>query len=179
MDALITIETLTPPAFAQALDDHGRLLHHCVEGGAPLGFLWPFSVTEARRYFEDLLPAVTAGKRIMMVARHDGSIVGSMQLDLDVPPSQFDRASGRKLLVHASMRNRGIGAALMRLMEDEARKAGRVMIDFLALAGGGPERLYLSLGYKVAGIIPDCDHLPDGTPCSASILYKHLPKHSA
>jgi GNAT superfamily N-acetyltransferase len=174
MAAVIDIVTLTPAAYAQALDEHGRLLHHCVEAGAPVGFVWPFTFAEARKYFEDLVPAVNAGKRIMMVAKDAGRIVGSMQLDLDVPPSQFHRAAGRKLLVHADVRHRGVGTALMIAMEDEARKAGRTLVDFVALAGGAPERLYVSIGYKIAGIIPDCDHLPDGTLCSAAVLYKHL-----
>ena len=174
MDALVKISTLTPAAYGRAVDDLGLLLHHCVEAGAPVGFMWPFSIAEARRYFEELTPAVNAGKRIVMVAELEGRIVGAMQLDLDLPPSQSHRAGGRKLLVHASARHRGIGTALMYAMENEARKAGRTLVDFVALAGGGPERLYLSIGYKIAGVIPDCDHLPDGTLCSASVLYKHL-----
>lgn len=174
MDALISIETLSPAAYARALDEHAALLHHCVAAGAPVGFLWPFTLADARTYFAELMPAVNAGKRIMMVAKIEGRIVGSMQLDLDMPPSQPHRAGGRKLLVHDSVRKQGVGTALMRAMEDEARKAGRTLVDFVALAGGGPEKLYVSIGYTVAGVIPDCDHLPDGTLCSASVLYKHL-----
>jgi len=174
VDALITYETLSPAAYAQALEEHAALLHHCVAAGAPVGFLWPFSIADARAYFADLIPAVESGKRIMMVAKTEGRIIGSMQLDLDMPLSQPHRAAGRKLLVHGSVRKRGVGTALMLVMEDEARKAGRTLVDFVALAGGGPEKLYVSIGYTVAGVIPDCDHLPDGTLCSASVLYKHL-----
>ena len=174
MDPLVKISTLTPADFARALDDHACLLHHCVEAGAPVGFLWPFSVTDARRYVESLLPAVQAGKRIMLAATREGRLVGSMQLDLDLPPSQSHRAGGRKLLVHADVRKDGVGTALMAAMEVEARKAGRTLVDFVALAGGGPERLYVAIGYKIAGVIPNCDRMPDGTLCSASILYKHL-----
>jgi GNAT superfamily N-acetyltransferase len=174
MAAVADITTLTPAAYVEAVDQLAHLLHHCVESGAPVGFVWPFAVADARRYFEDLVPAVNAGKRIVMVATEGGEIVGSMQLDLDVPPSQSHRAAGRKLLVHPRMRHQGVGTALMGAMEDEARKAGRTLVDFVALAGGAPERLYVSIGYKIAGIIPDCDHLPDGTLCSASVLYKHL-----
>ncbi len=174
MDSSIKIATLTPAAYAQAVDAHADLLHHCVAAGAPVGFLWPFSVADARTYFTDLMPAVNAGKRIMIVAESKGRIVGSMQLDLDMPLSQPHRAGGRKLLVHADVRQRGVGTALMLAMEDEARKAGRTLGDFIAVAGGGPERLYVSIGYKVAGVIPAYDRLPDGTPCDTSVLYKHL-----
>jgi GNAT superfamily N-acetyltransferase len=174
MGAVAAITTLSPAAYVRAVPALGHLLHHCVEAGAPVGFVWPFSATDARRYFEDLIPAVNAGQRIVMVAMDGGDIVGAMQLDLDMPPSQFHRAAGRKLLVHTRMRHQGLGTALMYAMENEARKAGRTVIDFVALAGGAPERLYLSIGYKIAGVIPDCDHLPDGTLCSASVLYKHL-----
>jgi GNAT superfamily N-acetyltransferase len=174
MDPLITFETLSPAAYARALDEHAALLHHCVAAGAPVGFLWPFSVADARVYFADLVPAVDAGKRIMMVAKSEGRIVGSMQLDLDMPLSQPHRAGGRKLLVHDSVRKRGVGTALMRVMEDEARKAGRTLVDFIAVAGGGPEKLYVSIGYTVAGVIPNYDRRPDGTPCDTALLYKHL-----
>jgi GNAT superfamily N-acetyltransferase len=174
VDALITLETLSPAAYARALDELAALLHHCVAAGAPVGFLWPFSAADAHKYFADLVPAVDTGKRIVIVAKTEGRIVGAMQLDLDMPLSQPHRAAGRKLLVHDSVRKRGVGTALMYAMEDEARKAGRTLVDFVALAGGAPEKLYVGIGYKVAGVIPDCDHLPDGTLCSASVLYKRL-----
>lgn len=174
MDPRVKISTLTPAMFVAALDEHAALLHHCVEAGAPVGFVWPFSRDDARDYFESLVPAVTSGKRMMMIAEAESRVVGSMQLDLDMPPSQSHRGGARKLLVHSSLRNHGVGTALMHVMEAEARKAGRTFIDFTALAGGGPERLYLSIGYELAGVLPNSDHFPDGTLCDASILYKHL-----
>ncbi|MBY0509924.1 MAG: GNAT family N-acetyltransferase [Rhodospirillaceae bacterium] len=174
MDPLITIETLAPAAYARSLDELADLLHHCVAAGAPVGFLWPFSPADARAYFADLVPAVDAGKRIVIVAKAEGRIVGAMQLDLDMPQSQPHRAGGRKLLVHDSVRKRGVGTALMYAMEDEARSAGRTLVDFIAVAGGAPEKLYVSIGYTVAGVIPHYDRRPDGTPCDTAVLYKHL-----
>ena len=174
MDDIAEISRLTSAAFVQALDPMAELLHHCVAAGASVGFVWPFSPLEARRFFADLVPAVAAGKRIILVAKSSAGIVGSMQLDLDVPANQPHRACGRKLLVHTSMRNRGLGTLLMRAMEDEALQAGRTLVDFEAVAGGAPERLYLSLGYTVAGVIPDHALTPDGTLCATSILYKRL-----
>ncbi len=110
-----------------------------------------------------------------MVARKDGRIAGSVQLDYDTPPNQPHRAEVRKLLVHPDFRRRGIAKALMAALESRAAELGRSLLTLDTRTGDMAEPLYVSLGYQTAGIIPGyCrdpfkDHFDPTT-----IMYKAL-----
>ncbi len=84
--------------------------------------------------------------RTGLVARCGGRIVGTVQLNLAMPPNQKHRADVMKLLVHPDFRGRGIA-----------------------------EPLYLSIGYLLAGIIPEYARAPASPVLEAtSLLYKKL-----
>ena len=59
-----------------------------------------------------------------------------------------------KLLVDPAFRRRGIGRALMLRVEQAARGIGRRLLVLDTRAGDDGERLYRSLGWQEAGIIP-------------------------
>src|ERR1043166_6563664 len=110
---------------------------------------------EARAFWADaVLPGVRARTRRVLVARVDGGIVGTVQIDLATPPNQRHRAEVLKLLVHPHARRRGIARALMVALEAVARTAGRAPLPRDTWSGSAAERLYLSLGYTTVGIIP-------------------------
>lgn len=137
------------------LERLGEVLHACVHAGASVSFVLPFSREEARAFWqEQVLPAVEAGKRRVVLARVAGEIVGTVQLDLATPPNQPHRAEVKKLLVHPEARRRGIARALMQAVEEEARAEGRTLLTLDTVTGGAAERLYRSLGYVAAGGIP-------------------------
>jgi len=132
-----------------------EVLHAVVQGGAGVSFIVPFSARDARGYWlEKVLPGVQAGSRRVVVARWGPRIVGTVQLDLAVPPNQQHRAEVAKLLVHPSARRRGVARALMVALEAIARSEGRTLLTLDTVTGGHAEPLYRSLGYVAAGVIP-------------------------
>src|SRR5437899_3198960 len=83
------------------LDMLSEVLHAVVHGGAGVSFFVPFSLDEARAFWLDkVLPGVRVRMRRVVVARRGDQIVGTVQLDLAVPPNQQHRAEVVKLLVH-------------------------------------------------------------------------------
>jgi GNAT superfamily N-acetyltransferase len=158
------------------LDGLGEVLHAVVHGGAGVSFIVPFSFDDARAFWHDkVLPVVHARTRRVVVARWGARIVGTVQLDLAVPPNQQHRAEVAKLLVHPSARRRGVARALMMALEAIARSEGRTLLTLDTWTGGGAERLYLSLGYVSAGVIPRYARgslAPDLKP--TTIMYKEL-----
>jgi GNAT superfamily N-acetyltransferase len=158
------------------LDGLCEVLHAVVHRGAGVSFIVPFSVDEARAFWRDkVLPVVRARTRRVVVARWGAPIVGTVQLDLAVPPNQRHRAEVAKLLVHPSARRRGVARALMMALETIARSEGRTLLTLDTWTGGGAERLYLSLGYVSAGVIPRYARgslAPDLEP--TTIMYKEL-----
>ena len=133
----------------------GTVLHAVVHDGAGVSFIVPFGMDQACGFWrENVLPGVRIGTRRVLVARDGTRIVGTVQLDLAMPPNQQHRAEVAKLLVHPSARRLGIARALMIALEPIARSEGRSLLTLDTWTGGHAEALYLSLGYSVAGIIP-------------------------
>jgi GNAT superfamily N-acetyltransferase len=174
----IHIEEWRPEAASldQDLDMLGEVLHAVVHTGAGVSFVVPFSLEEARAFWVNkVLPGVRAGTRRVLVARRDGRIVGTVQVDLAVPPNQQHRAEVLKLLVHPAARRHGIARALMIALEDVARSEGRTLLTLDTWTGGAAESLYRSLGYVAAGVIPRYARgslTPELEP--TTIMYKEL-----
>lgn len=156
----VHIEEWRPSAVGDAsldrdLDDLADVLRAVVYDGAGVSFVVPFSIEESRAFWHDrVLPGVRAGTRRLLVARIDGRIVGTVQIDLAVPPNQQHRAEVLKLLVHPAARRRGIARALMVAIEPVAAGARRTLLTLDTWTGSHAERLYQSLGYVVVGMIP-------------------------
>ena len=132
-----------------------EILHAVVHGGAGVSFFIPFSMDEARAFWtRKVLPGVQAGTRHVLVARRDGRIVGTVQLDLATPPNQPHRADVLKMLVHPSARRLGIARALMLAVEGVARSKKRSLLTLDTVTGSHAETLYRSLGYIEVGVIP-------------------------
>jgi GNAT superfamily N-acetyltransferase len=162
------------------LDMLGDVLHAVVHGGAGVSFFVPFSPEEARAFWrEKVLPGVRAGTRRVIVARHGVRIVGTVQLDLAVPPNQRHRAEVTKMLVHPTARRRGIARAMMMALEPIAQADGRTLLTLDTVTGSSAEPLYRSLGYVEAGVIPRYARgslTPDLE--AATIMYKELSRPS-
>ncbi len=153
-----------------------ELLHACVHAGASVGYVLPFSLADAEAFWRDkVLPPVRDGARALWVARRDGRIAGSVQLDHDTPPNQPHRAEVRKLLVHPDFRRRGISRALMAALERRAAALGRSLLTLDTRTGDNAEPLYTSLGYRVVGVIPGYCRDPFADQLDpTTIMYKLL-----
>lgn len=160
-------------ATAEALAD---VTLDCVEAGASIGFMHPLPRAKAVAFWEGVLASAARGERIVLVAE-DGtsnSVVGTAQLILTMPDNQPHRADVAKMQVHRRARRRGVGAALLRTIEDEARNAGRTLLVLDTVTGSDAERLYSSLGWKRCGVIPDFALWPQGGLCSTTVFYRQL-----
>src|SRR5213078_2510459 len=115
------IIVLDASAATAAIDELSDVLVDCVAGGASVSFMLPFGRDDAVAYFDKVTASVARDETVLIAAQLNGRIVGTVQLGLDMPPNQPHRGDIRKLLVHRSARNHGIGAALMARAEAEAR----------------------------------------------------------
>ncbi len=172
----LAINEVSADALTAHIAAFGELLHACVLDGASIGFILPFTPEEATDYWRHkVLPAVRSGGTILLAARMDGRIVGTAQLDHDMMPNQRHRADVKKLLVHPAFRRRGIARALMGEIERRARKLNRTVLVLDTRTGDGAEPLYRSLGYEIAGIIPDyCRDTFVDRLDPTTVMYKRL-----
>src|SRR5262245_30856347 len=112
MNAKAEILVLDAPAAKAALDELAEVLADCVEGGASVSFMLPFSRADAATFFDKVIASIAAGGTVLVAAKLDGRIVGTVQLGLDMPPNQPHRGDIKKLLVHRAARRYGLGARL-------------------------------------------------------------------
>jgi GNAT superfamily N-acetyltransferase len=168
------IITLAAPVADSALDQLAEVLVDCVEGGASVSFMSPFSPSDGLAFFRNVGASVASGNTVLLAAQLDGRIVGTVQLGLDTPPNQPHRAEVKKMLVHRSARGHGIGAALLAKAEAEARRRDRWLLVLDTVPGENGHRLYLREGWTQTGIIPDYALFPDGRLCDTAVLWKRL-----
>jgi GNAT superfamily N-acetyltransferase len=163
-------------SLARDLDMLAQVLHAVVHGGAGVSFFLPFSQADARAFWSDkVLPGVRAGTRRVVIARDGERIVGTVQIDLALPPNQRHRAEVAKLLVHPDARRHGVARSMMTALEAIALTEGRTLLTLDTVTGSHAEPLYRSLGYVTVGVIPGYARAaltPDLE--STTIMYKRL-----
>jgi GNAT superfamily N-acetyltransferase len=167
------VTVLDAAAARTAIDELADVLADCVEGGASVSFMSPYSHIDAKAFFEKVIASVARDETVLVVAKLDGRVVGTVQLGLDMPPNQPHRGDIKKLLVHRSARRYGLGAALMERAEAEARTRGRSLL-VLDTAGDEAERLYVRTGWQRVGAIPDYAMWPQGGFCATTFFWKRV-----
>jgi len=156
------------------VDGLAAVLVNCVEGGAGVGYMAPFSHDEARRVYDGYADEVDEGRRVLLAAFSEGTPVGTVQIVFAPHPNQPHRADIARMLVHSSARRRGIAQRLMARAEDEALAEGRTVLVLDTVTGGDAERLYERLGWTRVGVIPNYALDPDGRLCDTTVFFKEL-----
>ena len=150
------------------------VLIDCVEGGASVSFMLPFSREQAVAFWRRIAKGVAAGERALLVAEDDQGICGTVQLILDQPDNQPHRADLAKMLVHRRARRKGVGEALMRSAEAAARECGKTLLVLDTVTDSDAARLYERLGWMRVGEIPGYALFPGGGLCGTTYYYREL-----
>ncbi len=190
MDAgAVVIELLSAEDMTRHRAALSALLRDAVDSGASIGFLPPLAEAEADAYWRGVVAAVREGSCLLLVARDaeggadapegsadapEGEIVGTAQLLLATRPNALHRAEVAKVIVHTKVRRRGIGHALMLAVEERARRLGRTTLVLDTRQGDPSERLYTSVGYRLAGAIPAYAKSADGALDPSAFYYRLL-----
>ena len=149
------------------------LMIDVVEGGASIGFMLPIDAACAEAFWRRVGAGVDRGERVLFVADDGDALVGTVQLLVEQPENQPHRADVAKMMVSNRARRQGIGAALMRAAEQEAKARGKTLL-VLDTASADAERLYARLGWQRCGTIPGYALLPQGGPCDTTYFYRVL-----
>jgi len=151
-----------------------EVLFDCVDGGASVSFMAPYSREQAESFFAKVADGVEQAERILLAAFLDSRIVGTVQILTAVPPNQPHRADVAKLLVHRSARGQGVGQRLMEHVEQVSRTAGKSLLVLDTATGDPAERLYTRMGWTSVGVIPKYALYPDGRWCDTRIFWKQV-----
>jgi GNAT superfamily N-acetyltransferase len=168
------VEALDAAAAASAERRLSEILVACVEAGASVSYLRPLAPEAARGFWRKAASDVAGNRRLLLAAWLDGALVGTVQLDLDMPQNQPHRAGLAMLLVDPAARRRGVARALLQRAEQAAHRLGRPLLVLDAKAGDVAEPLYRSLGWQEAGRIPRFALDADGIEQDAVIFWKRV-----
>ena len=168
------IRTLTKQETLAVLPELCEILSDCVNGGASVGFMLPFSPHDAEAYWRGVADAVDRGEIILVAAQVDGNIVGTVQVGLASKPNQPHRGDLMKLLVHRSARGLGLSRKLMDHVEAEAARRGRTLLVLDTATGSDAEAIYIRFGWQRVGVIPDYALFPDGRYCGTTLFFKRI-----
>ena len=149
------------------------LLLDAVRGGSSVSFMADLQPDEAGDWWRKTLKAPSP-RTVILVARDEEGIVGTVQLQPSWAPNQPHRADVAKLLVHTRARKRGIARALMAELERRARENQFTLLLLDTCRDSPAERLYTSLGWQRVGEVPHYALNPDGTNCDTVFFYKEL-----
>lgn len=169
----VAIEQLGPEVPAATIDALAALLVDAVDAGATVSFLGGLTDAQALEWWASVM-ANRAPRSIVLVAREGDEIVGTVQMHPAWAPNQAHRGEVAKLLVHRRARQRGVGTALMRAVEQQARDRGFTLLMLNTRKGDPAERLYASLGWMRIGEVPDYARDPSGVPHPTVLFYKRL-----
>jgi GNAT superfamily N-acetyltransferase len=152
------------------LEGLAGVLFDCVDGGASVGYMAPFTRDDARA----AMGAFLDGTRVVLAAFDGESLLGTAQLVPSPMPNQPHRGDVAKVLVHRSARGKGVATRLMQQIEAEARSRGITVLVLDTVTGSDADRLYTRLGWQRVGPVPNYALMPDGTPCETTFFYKAL-----
>ncbi|MEC4724479.1 GNAT family N-acetyltransferase [Shewanella sp. D64] len=171
---IIEIASLTSSneSFTQGLIS---LLMTCVEHGASIGFMLPFTESEAVQYWDSVGSDMKKGGRRLLIATQDEQIIGTVQLSLSDKKNGLHRAEIEKLMVHPDARKQGIANVLMHQIEAVAQELARSLLILDTQTNSLAYKLYLKRGYRRVGDIPGFAFSIDGELEATCIFYKHVP----
>ena len=138
------IERVVDPS-ANLLDDLSSLLMDAVESGAGVSFMRDLSFDRAREWWSKIF-AESSSKAVILAARDERGVVGTVQLQPSWAPNQQRYA---------------IEEGFTLLLLDTCK-------DSVA------ERLYSSTGWTRVGEVPNFALNPDGSWCDTVFFYKQL-----
>ncbi len=175
-DLAVSIVELSHSDIDRHLGDLGRVLQDSVAEGAAIGFMASLTASEAERFWrEHVRPGLQSRARRLFAVFVEERLVGTVQLVMGMPTNQPHRAEISKMIVHPDSRRRGLGKALLTEALDAARRADKTLVTLDTRTGDVSERLYRSLGFEQAGIIPDFAYDPYGRARHATTyMYRYL-----
>lgn len=150
------------------------LLVEAVAGGGSVSFLHPLAPEAASGFWDRSLAAAERGERIVLGAFEGDALLGTVTLVLDMPENQLHRAEIAKMMTLPTARGRGIASALMREAERLAGEHGRRLLVLDTAVVDGASVFYETLGFTLAGEIPDYALTPHGVMSGTRLYWKRI-----
>lgn len=104
----IQVQVCPVELFDVLLNSLSELLHSCVQTGASVSFILPFSLADAQAWWKTQRASIANGPNVLLVALVDqgSKVAGCVMMGLAEQPNQPHRAEIKKMLVSPDYRRR-------------------------------------------------------------------------
>jgi GNAT superfamily N-acetyltransferase len=170
----VDIVDLSAADVEAAIDDLAQLLVDAHASGMALGLSAPLDRDRAAAEWRAHARLLDPHDRVMLGARVDGSLAGTVQIVRDPAQNGRHRAEIRRFAVRADQRGRGVGRLLMEAAVARARELGIRLLWLSTHAGTDSDRIYERLGWTRMGTMPGYAVRPDGEIVANVFYYLEL-----
>jgi GNAT superfamily N-acetyltransferase len=172
-DTIAIVEVLAADVEA-SLDDFAQLLLDAHASGMALGLAGPLDRVRAAEAWLATAALLDPRDRVMLGARVDGSLVGTVQVVRSSAGNGSHRAEIVRFAVREDMRGRGTGRALLEAAAERARELGISLLWLTTHVDTDADRIYERLGWTRMGTMPGYAARPDGTVVANVFYYLEL-----
>ena len=127
-----------------------------------------------RRSYHDAVDRLDDRKRLLLVAERRGELVGMAQVVFSGVGNAAHRAEVQRVAVGEAARGAGIGARLMRALEEAAVQRGVTLLWLTTHDQTGACGFYEAIGYTKLGVMPNYSRRPDGTLWPGAFYFREL-----
>jgi len=166
---------ISPTNLAPYIQQLSQLLVSCVDHDSSIGFLPPLSEQQAKTYWHTVNKELQHQSKVILIMESQEQVVACVQLALVTKANGLHRAEVEKLMVRKSARGQGIATKLMLAVENKANQLKRSLLVLDTRKGDSASRLYLKLGFEMAGEIPNFALSASGDLDATVYFYKELP----
>jgi GNAT superfamily N-acetyltransferase len=168
------IVELSPDEVVAAAGELAQLLLDAHDSNMALGLAAPLTAGHAREVWIETAAKLAAERRILLVAREDGRVVGTVQVVRADAENGAHRAEVQRLAVSAERRGEGLGRDLLEAAVERARGMGLRLLWLTTHAESGSDRFYEAVGWSRLGTLPAYSARPDGTLAGSAFYYREL-----
>jgi len=145
-----------------------------MRAGMALGAAGTAVAGTLRRSYHDAVDRLDDRKRLLLVAERRGELVGMAQLVFSGVGNAAHRAEVQRVAVGEAARGAGIGARLMRALEEAAVQRGVTLLWLTTHDQTGACGFYEAIGYTKLGVMPNYSRRPDGTLWPGAFYFREL-----
>jgi acetyltransferase len=118
--------------------------------------------------------ALAEEDRVVLVADHDGELVGMAHLAPSRAENAPHRAEVQRVAVAEDVRGSGVGASLMAAVEEAALARDITLLWLTTHEGSEACAFYEAVGYTKLGVMPEYSERPDGTRSPGAFYFREL-----
>ncbi|CAN5339647.1 hypothetical protein BH18ACT12_BH18ACT12_04790 [soil metagenome] len=113
-------------------------------------------------------------ERLLLVAEQDGKLVGMAQVVFSGVGNAGHRTEIQRVAVGEAARGAGIGARLMRAVEETAVRRGVTLLWLTTHDDAAACGFYEAIGYTKLGVMPNSSRRPDGTLWPGAFYFREF-----